>query len=150
MVGGFLFDCCLVHWQNAWICLYQFHPESGRLFRKNSLFPRSARAASIQENGRKRANDTGWAPRLQLYPSFVPSAFTEVLDFHFWHRTGSLHAIYLLDFHFWQRTASFTAMPRLDVYLACFTCLPSVESAFFIGFFTTLLSCVAASFARQT
>ena len=28
---------------------------------KNSLFPRSARAASIQENGRKRANWTGWA-----------------------------------------------------------------------------------------
>ena len=150
VVYGGSCDCCLVSWQFAYICLYQFHPKSGRLFRKNSLFSRSARAASIQEKGRKRANDTGWAPRLQLYPSFVPSAFTEVLDFHFWQRTGSLHAIYLLDFHFWHRTASFTAMPRLDVYWVCLTCSPFVESAFFIGLFTTLLSCVAASFARQT
>ena len=134
VAGDFLFGCFLVYWQFAYVCLYQFHPESGRLFRKNSLFPRSARAGSIQENGRKRANDTGWAPRIQLCSSSVPSAFTEVLDFPFWHGTGSSHAIFLLDFHFRQRTASFTAMPRLDVYLACFTCLPSVESAFFIGF----------------
>ena len=47
------FGRCLVHWQNAHVCLYQFHPESGRLFRKNSLFPRSARTTSIEENGGK-------------------------------------------------------------------------------------------------
>ena len=78
---GWWFCRLFGYWQNAHICLYQFHPESGRLFRKNSLFPRSARAASIQENGRKRANNTGWAPRIQLYPSFVPSAFTDWVIF---------------------------------------------------------------------
>ena len=53
VVGGFLFDCCLICWQNAHICLYQFHLKSGRLFWRNYLFPRSARTASIQENGGK-------------------------------------------------------------------------------------------------
>ena len=57
----------------------------------------------------------------------------------FWHRTGSLRAIYLLDFHFRLRTVSFTAVPRLEVYLVCFTCLPGgVELAFFIGFLPLL------------
>ena len=59
---------------------------------------------------------------------------------------GSSHAIYLLDFHFWQRAASLTAMPRPDVYLACFTCLPSVESAF-SQVLCLFLSLVAASSA---
>ena len=61
VVGGFLFDWLLVQWQNAHICLYHFTPKSGRLLRKNSLLPRSARAASIKENGGKRANWTRWA-----------------------------------------------------------------------------------------
>ena len=83
-------------------------------------------------------------------PIICPFRLYRGFGFQFWHRTGSLHATYLLDFHFRQRTASFTAMPRLDVYWVCLTCSPFVESAFFIGLFTTSLSCVAASFARQT
>ena len=56
-----------------------------------------------------------------------------------------------LGFPFSARTASFTAVPRLDVYLVCFTCLPGVDiSLFHRVFFTTSLSWVAASSARQT
>ena len=46
---------------------------------------------------KKRANWTGWTSRIHVCPSFVHSAFTEVLDFHFWHGAGSSHAIYILD-----------------------------------------------------
>ena len=51
----------------------------------------------------------------------LPSAFTEVLDFHFWHRTGSLHAICLLDFHFWQRVA-FSLLYRVFCHFVVLCC----------------------------
>ena len=89
---------------------------------------------------RKMSQPNSMGLTVPTLPIICPFRLYRGCGFHFWHRTGSLHAIYLLDFHFRLRTVSFTAVPRLDVYLVCLTCLPGgVELAFFIGFFLPLL-----------
>ena len=50
-ICGGSFDC--FHWQFPYICLYECEIKRKTLLAKNSLFPRSARTTSREENGQK-------------------------------------------------------------------------------------------------
>ena len=124
--------------------------ERTTLLKKFSLSEVCARLASIQENGRKRANDTGWAHGIATLPILCTFCLYRGFGFPLLALNWVTSCHLPLGFPFWHRTASFTAMPRLDVYWVCLTCSPFCGISLFHRAFTTSLSCVAASFARQT
>ena len=123
-----------------------------RSSRKIPLFPRSARTNLDRREWRKMSHLDSMGLTVPTLPIICPFPPLPRL----WISIFGIELGHFMPFTSWISIFGYElclSMPCLDWMSIGFALLAHhlpVESAFFIGLFTTLLSCVAATFTRQT